>query len=133
MQHIADGAQFARVAVALAQQGGGGVTAAIDELGEIDGDQRKAGDVGGDVLDLVIRLQQQAEAFAAGEFALAGLPDGERENDVTSGQGNGFGRFALTDFQRFPAVGRRSTILDQLGHYAASFCAAFALPWARPS
>jgi hypothetical protein len=49
---VAEGAQFAVVAVALAQQAGGGVAAAVGELREMHGDHGEVVDVGGDVGDL---------------------------------------------------------------------------------
>jgi hypothetical protein len=67
VQHVADGAEFALVVEALAQQGGGRIAAAVYEFREIDGDDNEVVEVAGNFLDAVVRLQEQADALVAGD------------------------------------------------------------------
>src|SRR5688572_31600141 len=62
--HVADCAQFTPVTMAGAQQDGGGVAASVGELGEVDGDQLEAVEVGSDLGGVVGGLEAHAHALA---------------------------------------------------------------------
>ena len=63
-QDVADRAQLAAIAVALAQQARGRIAAAVGELREVDGDHRQRADVAGERRRIVGRREPHADVAA---------------------------------------------------------------------
>ena len=81
-QHVADGADFAAVGVAFAQQAGGGVAATVGELREIHRDDREVSEVTSQRFRTLVAVEPDADFMRSGEDGGAlCLPDGERKND----------------------------------------------------
>ena len=126
-QHLADRAQLAPVAVAGAQQGGGGVAAAVGELGEVQSDDLQQREVVGERGDVLARGQphpQLAAACARQQLVAARLPHGERHQHGAGGHGDVGGGLALGEAHGQAVVGDDAAVLDDLvRHGRLSFAA----------
>ena len=77
-QHVADGADFALITVALAQQTGARIAAAIGEFREVDADHGQATEVGGKRCRIFVAVEPDADRRTLrNDFRLARQPYGE--------------------------------------------------------
>jgi D-alanyl-D-alanine dipeptidase len=114
---VAEGAQFAVVAVTLAQQAGGGIAAAVGEFREMHRDHGEVVDVGGNLGQVVLRRQPDAQRRAVFVFAMdqAGflrLPDREWHQQRTDRQADFEGRLAVDQTTLHASI-LQATILDR--------------------
>ena len=127
MQHVADGAQFAGVAVALAQQAGGRVAAAVGELREIHADDGEGREFGRQALPGLGGCRARRRPACCGRSSVLRPPDGERHEGAPAG-GAAVSAVSPSASSRTGSVSSVCglAVLDDRGHAAhAPYAAAF--------
>ncbi len=116
VQDIADCAQLALEAVALAQKPRNRVAAAVAELGEVHGDEREALHVSGERFRPFVGIEPYAElAGVSKEILAAREPKRERNDDIAARRN--LGQFALRPaLKQTPAVRDDAPLFDQRCH-----------------
>ena len=87
-QDVAHGADFAVVAIAVTQEAGGRIAAAVAVFGEGDGDEREMRQVVGDVLHRLAGLNEHADRATGVDQRLADLPELGQRQDHAAGRGH---------------------------------------------
>src|SRR5205814_3509058 len=110
---LADRAQLARVAVALAQQARDRVAAPVAELREIDRDDLEAREVGRDRGRILVAVEPYAQTAGEREQVRTPLgPEPERNDDVAALR-HGRERPVRVALKQPPAVRAGAPLLDQ--------------------
>jgi hypothetical protein len=125
-QHVANRAQLAAVAVALAQQARGGVAAAVAEFGEVHSDDGEIVEVVGDRLRSRVGGEPYAErravlVLAGDQFGAARAPHRDGHQQGADRQPHGLGCFVFGEAQDFPVILDHGLLLDDVRHLRPSF------------